>query len=119
MLLLPLLLFMPGCVAVVAGAGAAGGVAYVRGELQAVLDQPAARVNEAVRAAGEALELQRISSESDRLGGKFVYRNARDEKIVVTSEAQTASTTQLGIRVGVFGDQTQSQLILDRIRKQL
>ncbi|MGC9452158.1 MAG: DUF3568 family protein [Oceanipulchritudo sp.] len=122
--LLSLLLLVPlafsGCVAVVAAGGAAAGtVAYVRGELQIVLDDPVKNVNDAVEQTAEALELYTISRERDLLAGKFVYRNAQDEKITIKTEAQTRQMTKLGIRVGVFGDQQQSQLILDEIRRRL
>ncbi len=66
-----------------------------------------------------ALQLHAITQERDKLGGKFTYRNAKDQKITITTKALTAETATVGIRVGVFGDQTQSMLILDRIRARL
>lgn len=111
--------FMGGCVAVVAAGGAAGGVAYIRGELQVTLDETVADVNDAVEAAGKDLELNRISGERDQMGGKFIFRNAQDEKITITTTAETNATTNLGIRIGLFGNEQQSLLILDRIRDNL
>lgn len=110
---------MSGCVAVVAAGGAAGGVAWVRGELQVPLESKVQDVNQAVAEAGKDLGLHPISQEKDLLSGEFVFRNAQDEKIVVTTEAQTSASTLLGIRVGLFGDQAQSQLILDKIKSHL
>ncbi len=110
---------LTGCVAVVAAGAAGGGVAYVRGELQAQLDADVTRVNTAVERAGHDLQLHAITQERDKLGGKFTYRNAKDQKITITTKALTAETATVGIRVGVFGDQTQSMLILDRIRARL
>jgi hypothetical protein len=111
--------FLGGCVAVVAAGGAAGGVAYIRGELQVTLDERVADVNDAVEAAGKDLELNRISGERDQMGGKFIFRNAQDEKITITTTAETDATTKLGIRIGLFGNEQQSMLILDRIRDNL
>lgn len=115
--MIPILL--GGCVAVVAAGGAAGGVAYVRGELKLVVEEPIRAVHDAVREAGKELELHAVSAETDLLGGKFIFRNAQDEKITVSTEAETTKSTELSIRVGLFGDQQQSQLILDRIRGHL
>jgi uncharacterized membrane protein len=111
--------FLGGCVAVVAAGGAAGGVAYIKGELRVTLDEPVTAVNNAVEAAGEDLELNRISGNRDLMGGKFIFRNAQDEKITITTTAETDETTKLEIRVGLFGDEQKSQLILDRIRGKL
>ena len=115
-LILPLL---QGCVAVVAAGGAAGGVAYVRGELRTLLEEDVETVNDAVVEAGDSLGLKRISADGDRMGGKYIYHNAQDEKITIKSESETSETTELRIRVGLFGDQQKSQLILREIRKAL
>lgn len=111
--------FLGGCVAVVAAGGAAGGVAYIKGELRVTLDETVTDVSNAVEEAGEELELNRISGDRDLMGGKFVFRNAQDQKITVTTTAETEATTELKIRVGLFGDEQKSQLILDRIRDNL
>jgi hypothetical protein len=118
-LLSVLSLGLTGCLAVVAGGAAAGGVAYVRGELRIDLDHRVASVNRAIEKAGNRLELHPISADSDQMGGQFVFRNAHDDKITVTSTARTDTTTSLSIRVGVFGDQQKSQQLLDAIRAQL
>lgn len=118
-LMITCLIGLSGCVAVVAAGGAAGGVAYVRGELQMQLDQPAHEVNSAVEDAAKEMELFQVERKRDLIGGQFVYRNAQDQKITITTEAQGQQITQLSIRVGIFGDQQQSQVILDRIRSHL
>ncbi len=53
------------------------------------------------------------------MGGKYIYRNAQDEKITITTESESSETTTLRIRVGLFGDQQKSQLILREIRGEL
>lgn len=116
LLILPVL---QGCVAVVAAGGAAGGVAYAKGELRTLFEEDVEAVNEAVVEAGDGLGLKQISAEGDRMSGKYVYRNAQDEKITITTESETSETTELRIRIGLFGDQQKSQLILQEIRKEL
>jgi hypothetical protein len=118
-LLLAILPALAGCLAVVAAGGAAGGMAYIKGELLVELEKEVTAVNNAIEKAGQRLELHPISAERDLMGGKFVFRNAQDEKITVTSTARTSKGTELSIRVGMFGDQQRSQMILDRIRKEL
>ena len=110
---------LSGCVAVVAAGGAASGVAYVRGELQMQLEHPAKDVNAAVDAAAKELELFQLEGKRDLIGGRFVYRNAQDQKITIITEAHGQQITELRIRVGLFGDQQQSQVLLDAIRSQL
>ena len=107
-----------GCVAVVAG-GAVGGTAYLLGDLTVELETTPKHLREAVLGAGEELGLRKESGSGDELAGKYVFRNAKDEKITVSYEAQTASFITMKIRVGTFGDEAQSLRISDAIKQQL
>jgi hypothetical protein len=118
-MLLCLNLVFSGCVAVAVAGGAAGGVAWVKGELQVTQAADVTRMNEAVDAACADLDLIQISKATDKLGGKFVYRNSKDEKVSIVTEYQTEEATLLKIRIGMFGDQQQSQVILDAIQAKL
>lgn len=108
-----------GCVALVAAGGAAGTVAYVRGELHANLEADVPTLNDAVVEAARKLELAKISEDADKISGKFVYRNAKDTKITIKTEESTDTITELKIRVGWFGDENMSRRILNRIEKNL
>lgn len=110
------LIGMPGCVAVVAGAGAAGAVAYVRGELEANLDHNYESTVEATRRAISELGFAQISEKKDALAAVFVARTALDKKIEIRLANPGNRLTNIKIRVGVFGDEQLSLSILDKIK---
>ena len=110
-----------GCVAAVvaAGAGAAGTVAYMGGDLEAVESRSLADVYEATLKALEQLELSATKEGKDALSAVIVARDAQDKKIAIKLRASTEETTKISIRVGVFGDETKSRLIYQKIRDNL
>ena len=110
---------LSGCVAVLAGAGAAGAVAYVRGELDVALEAP---VDRTVRATNQAildLKFAKISESRDVAQDVFVIRNASDQKIEIRVDRVSDTVSRVKIRVGVFGDEALSLLILDKIKAAL
>ncbi len=107
-----------GCVAVAASAGA-GAVAYVRGDLETTLE---ANVDRTVRAASRAvqqLEFVKVSETKDALLGIIIARNAADKKIRIRIDRTTDNLTHVSIRVGVFGDESISLAILDKLKGNL
>ena len=111
--------FLTGCLAVVAGGAAAGTVAYVMGDLKAVVDANTKKVRKAIEAAGKSIGLHQIEAKSDEMVGTYKFRNGQDAKITIDYKRITGSTTELKIRVGVFGDEPQAEQILEAIRKEL
>jgi hypothetical protein len=108
-----------GCVAVMAGAGAGAAVAYVRGDLDAILD---AGLDKSVRATNRAIEqlkFAKISQKEDALIAVLVARNAADKKIEIRLEKQSETVTKVKIRVGTFGDEAPSVAILDKVKMNL
>lgn len=108
-----------GCVAVMAGAGAGAAVAYVRGDLDAILD---AGLDKSVRATNRAIEqlkFAKISQKEDALIAVLVARNAADKKIEIRLEKQSETVTKVKIRVGTFGDEALSVAILDKVKMNL
>lgn len=108
-----------GCMAVAAGAGAAGAVAYVRGDLDANLD---ANFDQAVAAANRAidrLKFAKVSENKDALQAILIARNAADKRIELRLERVGERVTKVKIRVGVFGDEPLSIAILDQIKAAL
>jgi hypothetical protein len=111
-----------GCGAVlVAGAvgGAAGGVLYAKGDLEALADNSYNEVWEASQAGLKDLGLgistakelpQKAVIEARRLDGK---------EITITIRPQTKERTKLSIRVGTFGDEASSREIYDAIKAHL
>jgi hypothetical protein len=119
LLLLPALLPLGGCVAVIAGGTAAGGTLYATGDLQSTLDAPPGRVRAAIATATTALELRSISQEADQLTGRYIYRTGDDTRITIKYRSVSDNATELSIRVGTFGDEALSQKILAAIKDAL
>lgn len=118
-LMLPLLAASSGCVAVVAGGAAAGGTAYVMGELKTDVEATPKQLRSAIVAGTKDLGLQSISGAGDELQGNYVYRTAADKKVTVRYEMLGDQSAELRIRVGTFGDESMSMRIHDAITKRL
>jgi hypothetical protein len=113
------LLLTSGCLAVAAGAGAAAGVAYVRGDLEATLN---AGLDQSIRATDKAVQqlaYAKVSEKKDALLDTFVVRNSADKKIEIRLENAGEGLTKVRIRVGVFGDETLSRAVFDKIKASL
>lgn len=116
------LLFSSGCaaVALVAGGGAgAGAVAYVRGELKSTEEAPIDKTWQAVQKAIEELEFLVTSQQKDAFSANLIVRTAADKKIEINLQRVSEKLTEVRIRVGIFGDESLSRLILERIKKHL
>jgi hypothetical protein len=108
--------FLSGCVAVVGGAG---GAAYVSGDVEQDLEADINKVAKAVTASFDELDLKTINTNHDGVSGVFEARTAKDEKIKVLLTRTGDNITHVSIRVGLFGNEALSQLVLDQIKKQL
>ena len=106
-----------GCLLVAAGAVAgAGAVGYVRGELQASLDNGYESVKKAANHAVDQLQFKKISESNDALKDVLVARTADNTKVEITIIKVSDVLTKVNIRVGVFGDQALSMTVLEKIR---
>jgi hypothetical protein len=110
---------LTGCVAVVAAGAAGTGVAWYSGHLEANLDQNLDAVFAASQKALNQLEFANISNKKSSVDAQLVSRTALDKKVEVTLEKVTDRSTKVIIRVGVFGDETLSMSILDKIKAAL
>ena len=110
-----------GCLAVAVGAGAAGTVAYLAGDLETEVSENIETLYTASRHALEELEVPLIEGKSrkDALSAILVARDAEDKRIEIKLTSISDTMTELSIRVGVFGDETKSQLIYRQILKNL
>jgi hypothetical protein len=110
-----------GCLVVAAGAGAAGTVAYLRGDLETEEPYSLDVVYAATREAARQLELSVLEgkTEKDALSATIVARDAADKRVTIHLKAQTELTTKVSIRIGTFGDQAKSQMIYNRIKENL
>lgn len=118
-LLAGVLLASTGCVAVVAAGAAGTGVAWYRGQLEANLDQNIETVFAASQKALTQLEFANISNKKSSVDAELVSRTALDKKVEIRLQKVTDRSTKVIIRVGVFGDETLSMSILDKIKAAL
>ncbi len=108
-----------GCVIAAVGIGAAGTVAYIRGDLEAMESKDLDTVYEATEKALDELGLNVTKRAKDAMSAVIVARDAQDKKITIKLSATTEETTKVSIRVGLFGSETKSRLVYQKIRDNL
>jgi hypothetical protein len=112
-----------GCAAplLVAGAAAGGTVGYVAGELTSTKQVTFKKAWEATRAAMGDLGYAITKEEHDPADNErtLTARAEGDEKVTVKLVKKEDRLTEIGIRVGIFGDKKQSAEILNAIEKRL
>ena len=118
-LLIGIAVFSQGCVVAAVGIGAAGTIAYVRGDLEAVESNSLDEVYEATLNAVDELDLRFIYKTKDALTATINARDAQDKKIKITLKRTAEHTTKISIRIGTFGSETKSRLIYQKIRDNL
>ena len=105
------------CAVLLVGAAAgAGGVAYVQGELKVtenIAHEPAGR---AAEKALQDLKLVLIKHQPDGLSGSYEARTASDQKVTIKTRRIADKSPEIGIRVGLLGDETMSRQILGRMQ---
>lgn len=110
---------LQGCAVLLVGAGAAGTVAYVRGNLRAAESASLEKVYAATHKALDQLELKVTEDKKDALSATVTARDAQDKRVLIKLKSISEQSTQINIRIGTFGDQTKSQLIYQKIRENL
>lgn len=116
------LLLQTGCAVLLIGGGAAagiGGYVFVKGELKSTENAPMGRTWTAAMAAMQELKFPVIGQNKDALTAKLIARTAQDKKVNVRLKALGENSTEIKIRVGAFGDEALSLVILDNIKKKL
>jgi len=108
-----------GCMIAAVGIGAAGTVAYVRGDLESIESESIDVLYEATLNALKELELLPTRKSKDALGAEIITYDAQDKKITIRLKSAADKTTKLSIRIGVFGSETKSRLIYQKIRDNL
>ncbi|MCX5660016.1 MAG: DUF3568 family protein [Planctomycetota bacterium] len=114
--------FNSGCIlaAAAVGAGAAaGGVLYVKGELQADLSAPPDKATAASKKALTDMSMIGVAATGTAVDGLVTARTANDKRIEVTIKGKGGNQSSVGIRVGIFGDEEVSRSILARIQDNL
>lgn len=115
-----ILLFNSGCVAFLIGGGAgAGTAAYLKGELESIVEASLEKAFQATQKALEDLEFPVTSKQINTFSGELTARGGNDKKIEINLKRMSEKMTEIKIRVGIFGDESLSQLILQRINKHI
>src|SRR5262245_842241 len=117
-----LLLATSGCLLFVAGAAAgagAAGYAYANGVLKATEPSPLDNVWSATIGAMKDLQYSVTKQAKDALTGDLTARTATDKKIEIQLKKLSDNSTEISIRVGTFGDENLSRVILDKIKNRL
>lgn len=103
------------------GAGA-DAIAYEAGALDATEPSPLPDVVDAARVAIEQLGYDRVDDDRahvDEQSARIVARTASDDEVDIRLERRSFGRTHVRIRVGDFGDETLSRLILEKIQQAL
>jgi hypothetical protein len=109
-----------GCLALAAGAAAGVGTyAYVRGELTTSYDATLDRTWEAAQRAVDQLGFAVKERAKDATAARLIATDAEGKDIKLALKPQGLRITEVRVRVGVFGDESKSRLILDRIQSNL
>lgn len=111
---------LAGCLAVAAGAAAGVGTyAYVKGEMTTREDASLERVWAATQSAIEDLQIRVKEDAKDALQARVVAEKADGTYVTIKLEAEDENVTKISVRVGTFGDESESRLILDKIKERL
>lgn len=115
-----LLMSSAGCFALVVGAAAgAGGYAWVKGALIKEFEVPAKQLSDVSIRAIKQLGMPLEEEKADHLSGYIRSKTADNQKVIINVKALTEKKSELKIRVGVFGDQAKSEMILNAVQKNL
>lgn len=101
------------------GALQTGTEAFIRGELEAAVANPIAEVFAAGEAAVLELQFKVTNSKLGEFNGYIRARESQGRKIVIDVEKKSPVVTKINVRVGLFGDQAISRLILSHIQEKL
>jgi len=114
-------LLVSGCaVALVAGAaGGAGGYAWASGKLSFSADHNIDECHNATISALSELRIKVTGDTTDKLIGRVKGVTATNKEVTIDLEPQSLHVTKIDIRVGFWGNETQSTMIADAIKRHL
>ena len=107
-----------GCLVAAAGA-AAGTVAYVKGDTDAIVDGNVEQTFAAAKAAMDELKMPLLASYSSGQEAHVEARHGTDNKVTVNITGQTEKASKVSIRVGTFGNDSVSLQVLEKIKANL
>ena len=103
----------------IGAAGGAGGTVYVKGKLEEVINWPVIDVHAASKEALTDLRLPIIEDRADSFIAKLKSTYADGKNVWIDIKWVTDKASKIVIRVGLIGDLTRSQKILERIKSYL
>jgi hypothetical protein len=107
-----------GCPAVIVGGAAGGGtIAYIKGELKSTEGVSLNRAWKATRIAMRDLEFLTEEMEKDAFDARLSARGAGGKNIKIALKKLSPTLTEIGIRVGLFGNESLSRQILEKIKR--
>lgn len=113
-------IMVSGCLPLIVGAAAgAGSVVYISGNLEKNFDAPVKEVHQAVLDAFKELSLIITNADLNRHSARIDAVYIDGKKIRVLIKALTEHASNIKIKVGVVGNETQSQTLLNSIESQL
>jgi hypothetical protein len=116
--LVTMVMLLTGCAALMVGAaagGAAAGALYYKGELKADVDATPQAVMAATEKAFRDLIWTKETVAASATDGLATAHTATGKEVKVTVFTKTPQVSELGIRIGTFGDENLSRLLYDRI----
>jgi len=114
------LMTMSGCIPLLIGAAAgAGGFSYVKGALVKNVDHTVKEVHKAGMTALKKLNFFVTTDELNKRSALIRAEYENGQKIQIFIDALTERSSKITIRIGMFGNQEQSQMILSAIEKKL
>ncbi len=122
LLALATLIFCNGCLLLVVGGAAAAGagtVVYVNGELKDSEAVSIQKAHAATLAAFKDLQFGVVGDVTKADTTTVSARTSSDKKVQVTLVKESATVTQIKVRVDVFGDESLSHQVLDKIKARL
>ena len=111
-----------GCAALLIGGGVgagAGTVAYLKGELKSTEEASIDKTWQAAQETMKDLEFVITSKGKNTFSAKLIAYRAHDKKVEMYLQKASENTTEVKIRVGVFGDESLSRIILESLKKHL
>ncbi len=113
------LLTQTGCLLAAAAGAGAGGVGYVKGDMETYTNANLAGTVAACDKAMQRLGYTKIKEEGDAAKKTITGRTSQDTKITLVITQVGTATSKLSIRFGVFGDEALSQSLYNEIKKAL
>lgn len=102
-----------------AAAVGAGTYYYIKGDLKRNYEAPMDKTWDATVKALEALKINVESKQHDALTGVINGKLADGKSLSVNLKRINESTTEVGVRIGTFGDRERSEAIHDKILSSL